>query len=153
MLFVDFPLPSHGYPAFISHEAAHCASEQDQYWAMHDTLFDRQEELAEIDVESEEDALEAIAGIAADLGLDADGFQACMDSQRFRPIVAGLSQQAQQSGVNVTPSFIVQTELPSGEIHNEYVEGYVDFESFQPYIDRALSRSLGTPVPDPTPTE
>jgi len=141
--FVDFPLSNHGYPAVVAAEAAHCATAEDRFWEMHDALFAHQPNLGKLDLEDETAAREAIVAIGAGLGLDEAALAVCLETQRFRPIVASLAQKAQESQVNVTPTLL---------IGQEPVLGMVAYEDLVPILEKELARALGTPVPDDTPT-
>ena len=77
-IFYDFPLSSiHPY-AEPAANAARCAGEAGAaaYWAMHDRLF------AAADTWTNEGAADAFRAFAAELGLDATAFGACLDEDR-----------------------------------------------------------------------
>jgi protein-disulfide isomerase len=154
LVYIDFPLSSHGYPAIVSAEAAHCAAAEDRYWDMHDALFENFADLSSLDIEDETAAIEAVHAIGAEIGLDAEALRTCLDERRYRPVVAALQQEALSRGVELTPTLLIG-ERP--------VLGFVSFEDLQPVIEteyeRAYARSLGTevptytpPPPEPTPT-
>lgn len=151
--FIDFPIPGHGWATLLSHEAAHCAGEQDAYWKMHYAIFSSQEALSKVDHSDPQAPVAELRRIAESVGLDGKAMQACLESELYRPIVSQLFDTAQQRGVSATPTFIITSVGPDGEARSEIVEGYLPFEDFKPYIERALSHHEGTPVPDPTPIE
>jgi protein-disulfide isomerase len=151
--FIDFPIPGHGWASLLSHEAAHCAGEQDAYWKMHYAIFNSQEALSKVDHADPQAPIAELQRIAESVGLDGKAMQACLESELYRPIVSQLFDTAQQRGVSATPTFIITSVGPDGEARSEVVEGYLPFEDFKPYIERALSHHEGTPVPDPTPIE
>jgi hypothetical protein len=78
--------------------------------------------------------------------------EACLAAGDYRPIVGALQQQALQRGVEMTPTLVVVRRDPStGEYGDpETVLGTLPFAEFEPYLQRSLSRSLGTAVPTPT---
>lgn len=140
--FYDFPIPSHGFPAVVSHEAAYCFGEQLDYWDMHDSIFDHSAELARLDVADEDGSRELMVTLAEDLGADADEMSACLASMKYRPILSGLADTAMQRGINVTPTLLVV----SGDAQ-EAVQGFVTYDEVKFYLDRAVARGQGTPVP------
>ncbi|MCB0215230.1 MAG: thioredoxin domain-containing protein [Caldilineae bacterium] len=149
-VYWDLPLGSHGYPAVVSAEASHCAGEQDAYWEMHDALFGEWKMLSELDPEDEAAAVEAVLPIGEPLVEDGQAFQACVETQKYRPVVATMLRQAMDMEINATPAFLFGTVSPSGEQHVEPVMGYVEYEEFAKMLDREISRAQGTPIPDPT---
>lgn len=138
VVFIDVPIASHGYPSYLAHESAHCASEQGRYWEMHDALFDRQADLTTLAVDDEAGATEAVMEIGTDSGLDEAELRACLDSKKYRPIVASLSQQALDSGITATPTLMVKSEA-----NTEAITGFVPFEDLEPVIERELERAEG----------
>jgi protein-disulfide isomerase len=72
LLARDLPLPYHRY-AWDAAYAAHCAAEQDAYWAYHDVLLFEQPKLAPTDLNR----------YAARLGLDSGRFETCVQSGRY----------------------------------------------------------------------
>ena len=141
-MFYDFPIPSHGFPAVVSHEAAQCFGEQGDYWDMHDAIFEQQGDLTQLDVEDEAGARSLMVSMAEELGADADEMRSCLESTKYRPILAGLADTAMKRGINVTPTLLVV----SGDAQ-EAVQGFVTFDELKFYLDRAVSRAQGTPVP------
>jgi protein-disulfide isomerase len=125
-----------GEPSALAAEAAECANEQGRFWDYHDILFENQQAF---------DA-EVLKGFAADLELDQEAFDECLDSHRHRQLVIAETQEGADAGVQGTPSFFV---------NGEYVRGYRTFADFRPLIEDAL-REAGvevTPqVSEPTPS-
>lgn len=148
LVFIDFPLPSHGYPAVLAAELAHCSGEQDRYWEMHDAIFGAFAPLNDVDPEDEEASIAAVWAVAeaADLGLDMDALDTCYRSQKYRPIIAALVQQARDSGVEATPTLLIV----NGD-YQEGIPGFLPYDDFAKILDREWSRHLGTPVPTETP--
>ena len=73
IVWKDFPLTQIHPQAFKAGEAAHCAGDQGKYWEYHDRLFANQQALQPADLKKH----------AADLGLDAATFDACLDSSKY----------------------------------------------------------------------
>lgn len=148
LIFIDFPLPSHGYPAVLAAELAHCSGEQDRYWEMHDAIFEAFAPLNDVDPEDEAASIEAVWAVAeaADLGLDMEVLDTCYRSQKYRPIIAALVQQSRDSGVEATPTLLIV----NGD-YQEGIPGFLPYDAFAEILDREWSRHLGTPIPTDAP--
>lgn len=146
MIFIDFPLPSHGYPGLMGSEAAHCAGEQDRYWEMHDAIYEAFRDLADIDPEDEKATTAKLIEIGQPIVDDSEAYTECVESKKYRAIVAALQQQARSSGVEVTPTLYLISDN-----HQETIPGFLEYEDFEPILEREYLRALGTVIPDPTP--
>ena len=122
IVWKDFPLTQIHPEAFKAGEAAHCAGEQGKYWEYHDRLFSNQQALQPADLKK----------YAADLGLDAPKFDACVDSSKYGERVRNGVAQGTRLGVNSTPTVYVNGRLLSGA---------QPYETFVTVIDEELSRS------------
>jgi protein-disulfide isomerase/thiol-disulfide isomerase/thioredoxin len=102
--------------AKLASEAAECARDQGKFWEMHDAMFENMASL-------ESDDLKALA---ADIGLDTDDFNACLDSGEKTAIVEADTALGRELGVSGTPTFFVGGE-----------EGYkvVGAQSYTAFID------------------
>lgn len=101
-VFHDFPLSQHRN-AVPAAEAARCADEGGQYWAMHDLLFARQREWA-----NERDPTERFVAYAGDLDLDREVFRRCLASDRHLAAIRQAGAEATRAGIGSTPTFIVE---------------------------------------------
>ncbi|TEU01639.1 MAG: DsbA family protein [Anaerolineales bacterium] len=102
----------------------YCAAEQGLFWEYSNILFANQ--IGE-NVQSFSSArLEAMADI---IGLDAE-FAKCLREERYQDQVDADFLAAQETGVDSTPSFLINGEL---------VIGAFPFETFQAYIEQALA--------------
>lgn len=108
-------------------EASECAAEQDAFWEYHTKLFESQD--GENRGAFNKDKLK---GFAADLGLDSQAFDQCLDSGKYTAAVQEATQMAQSIGVSSTPAFL---------INGTPMLGAQPFESFQKVIDQALADS------------
>ncbi len=124
-VFRQFPLDNLHRNARKAGEAALCAADQGEFWAMHDAMFDDQKNLAV-------DGLKSIAGGIA--GLDAQAFSDCLDSSKYAEAVEKDVQEGARAGVSSTPAFF---------INGRYAAGALSFESFAEVIDDELGRSDG----------
>ena len=123
LVFRDFPLRQIHPEAQKAAEAAQCANDQGQFWPYHDRLF------ATTDL-----AVEDLKQYAAEMGLDVEQFNTCLDSEKYRQEVQGDIDDALAAGVNATPSFFVNG-LP--------INGAVPFERFVEMVELALQRAAG----------
>jgi protein-disulfide isomerase len=121
MVWKDFPLTSIHPEAFKASEAAHCAGDQDKYWEYHDRLFQNQRALQ----------TDALKKHAADLDLQADAFNTCLDAGKYAERVRKGLQEGTALGVGSTPSVFINGRL---------VMGAQPFEMFQEIIDEELQR-------------
>lgn len=96
-VFRHFPQNSIHPHASAAAQAAEAAARQGQFWAMHELLYQHQEELAEID----------LTHLALRLGLEVYQFETDAESaattRRIRTDYAG----AVRSGVTATPTFFI----------------------------------------------
>jgi protein-disulfide isomerase len=119
--FIYRDLPIQGHPqALPAAVAANCAGEQNAYWPFHDALFSGQYELGR----------STFVQYAADLGLNAAAFAACLDNKRNQDEPQKDFQDAVRLGINSTPTFV---------INGQVVVGAQPYENFKAIIDQALS--------------
>ena len=78
-------------------EAAECAADQDQFWVYHDLLFQNRTKL---DVPS-------LKAYAAQLNLDGERFDVCLDSGEKTELVNADFQEGLANGVRGTPTFFL----------------------------------------------
>ena len=107
-------------------EAAECAADQDKYWEYHDKLFTSQ-----AGENQGAFAKENLKQFAAELGLDSDQFNECMDSGKHTELIQSDTSMAQQIGVQSTPSFLV---------NGTPLVGAVPVEDFQSLIEQKLAK-------------
>jgi protein-disulfide isomerase len=122
IVWKDFPLTQIHPQAFKAGEAGHCAGEQGKFWEYHDRLFGNQQALQPADLKKH----------AADLGLDAASFGACLDSSKYGERVRDGVSQGTALGVNSTPTIF---------INGRRLSGAQPYEVFVAAIDEELSRA------------
>jgi protein-disulfide isomerase len=132
-VYRDFPLINIHQYAQKAAEASECADDQGKFWEYHDLLFANQ---AALDVDS-------LKGYAADLGLDTDTFNDCLDGGKQTAEVEKDAQDAQSYGAGGTPAFFVNGQLVSGA---KPFEDYPDQSGtmqpgFKSIIDAALKEA------------
>jgi protein-disulfide isomerase len=96
LLARDLPLPYHRY-AWDAAYAAHCAAEQDAYWAYHDVLLFEQPKLA----------LPDLNRYAARLELDSRRFETCVQSGRYSSQITADVALAAELGVRRAATLFV----------------------------------------------
>jgi hypothetical protein len=103
LVYREYPLPNHPH-ARVASEAGLCANEQGKFWAFHDRLFANQQKLSPAELKQH----------AAELGLDAAKFNACVDSHKYAAQVEADIEAANDAGVNGTPAFFINGRALSG---------------------------------------
>lgn len=117
-VYRNYPLPNHPN-ARPAAEAAQCAHEQGQFWPYYDRLFANPTKLADGDLKQ----------AAAELGLDANRFNSCFDSHKFKGVVDTDVKEGSAAGVNGTPAFFINGRL---------INGAQPFDAFKRVIDDEL---------------
>jgi protein-disulfide isomerase len=98
-VYKHFPLSIHPQ-APAAAIAAECAADQGKFWEMHDALFNSVQEW------SIDDPTEVFKSLAANVGLDADAFAACLTDPAIEARVSSDEGEGEQF-VQGTPTFIV----------------------------------------------
>src|SRR5256885_3198578 len=134
--YIDFPLSMHRntWPAS---RAAACADEQGKFWAMHDALFQAQDQWNG-ETTSSPDAV--FKQLAKQIGLNQQQFDQCVDTKKTQAKIQAHEELALRQQIKATPSFII-----GGKI----VEGARPYDEFKAMVDTALARS-GSPIATPT---
>ena len=96
-VFRNFPISTSHPHAEQAAEAAEAAAAQDQFWPMHDLLYENQQRLEAND----------LVGYADSLGLDVERFQRELEGHVHAPRVREDFMSGVRSGVNGTPSFYI----------------------------------------------
>ncbi len=104
LAFMDFPLREIHPRAQTAAEAARCAGEQGKFWEYHDVLYADQSKLDP----------PALVASASSLGLNAQSFQLCLDSGRFKSNIEADLAEGQKVGVSGTPGFFINGVFLSG---------------------------------------
>jgi protein-disulfide isomerase len=127
----EFPLESIHPLAFKAAEAANCSGDQGKYWEMHDRLFANQNALAATQLASHAQAV----------GLDAAKFKTCLDSGKYAAKLRKDLADAQQNGINGTPTFFIGLSDPkSSEIKAvRKIVGAQNYAAFKTAIDTLLA--------------
>jgi len=124
--YIFRPFPFIGKESQTATLGGYCAAEQGLFWEYSNIVFANQ--IGENAGSFTSARLEAMADI---IGLDAD-FAKCLSEGRYQDLVDADFQAAQDAGVDSTPSFLINGALLSGAL---------PFETFQGYIEQALSEN------------
>ena len=125
LAYLNFPLGQHRN-AMPAAEAAMCASVQNKFWPMHDTLFSSQGSW-----ETLPNALPTFDSLAAHLGVAMPAWRDCVARHLTRPLIDADYARSQSAGVKSTPTFF---------IGDEKVEGYAPYAAFRPAIEAQIAK-------------
>ncbi len=103
--FRHYPLAGHP-DAEKAAEASECAAEQGRFWEMHDKLF--------TDNAAGRMSVEQFKKDAADLGLDQNKFNQCLDSGQYQSKITEQKNQGDKAGVTGTPTIFVNGNIYPG---------------------------------------
>jgi len=119
LVYRHFPLSFHTN-AQKAAEASECAGDQDNFWEMHDIIFENQSAITVSDLK----------GYATELGLNASTFNDCLDNGTHEQKVLDDFTEGTTVGVQGTPATFVNGTM---------VSGAQPYESFAAAIDAALA--------------
>lgn len=125
MAYLNYPLSSIHPNARAAAEAAMCASVQDKFWQLHESLFDTQPRW-----ESQPNPIPTFDSLAVAAGVDATAWRDCMTSHATAKLIDADHDRSRSAGVQSTPTFFV------GE---RKLEGAYSTDSFRVAIDKALA--------------
>ena len=114
----DFPATTPQSPQAA--EAGFCAHDQGQFWTYHAVLFTNAPALGE----------QSLKAYAAEIGLDTERFNACIDSGEYRSTVDQERTSALEQGFRSVPSFMV---------NDQRLIGPPSFEQLVTLIDEILA--------------
>lgn len=127
-IFVHLPAPSHAN-AWAAHEAAACAGAVgDRFWAMHDKLFELQDEWRD---SNEPHA--TFTRMARELGIAPAAFDECVAADRVATVLLQDVIFAASSRVNGTPAFMVNNQ--------QMVMGLKSFEEWKDILEKELKKA------------
>ena len=104
-VFREFPLTDIHEHALHAAQVAEAAAAQDQFWPMHDYLFEHQRALDD----------RHLMSYAQKLGLDMDKFSTAIDNAAGLKHIQTNLESGERSGVRGTPTFFINGELFQGE--------------------------------------
>lgn len=131
LVYRHFPLSFHAN-AQKEAEASECIAEiggNDSFWRYTDAIFERTTS------NGTGFALDKLGPLAAELGVNQNQFQSCLDSGKYEKLVKDSITEGTAAGVNGTPStFIINSK---GE--SQLVVGAQPIDAFKTEIDKALA--------------
>ncbi|MAL97801.1 MAG: disulfide bond formation protein DsbA [Alteromonadaceae bacterium] len=107
-VYFDFPLVDIHDNAMLAAQAARCAGDQGNYWAMHDRLFAQQGEWS-----TNHNAKGVFVRYSEELGMNPARLQRCLDTELHREDVEASLALAKRMGVRSTPTVLVNN-IPMG---------------------------------------
>lgn len=118
---VFHPFPVIGQESILASQAAYCAGDQNAYWKYANDLFAHQgtENGGALSTPN-------LKKMAADLGLNADTFNACLDGGKYAAAVDKSQSEGRQLGVKATPTFFVNGKLVEGTQSYDQVVAMID---------------------------
>ena len=128
----EYPIPNLHPQAEGASQAALCAQDQGKYWEYHDALFAKGGDMG----------AEQLKARAAEIGLDAAAFAACLDGGQQAERVAADQALGQQLGVQGTPNFFlgkVDPTDPGRVTLVQRIPGAVGYPVFTAAIDALLA--------------
>jgi len=127
----DFPLDFHANarPAAL---AVRCAGEQGKFWEMRHGVTVNGNALSR----------DTYLALARDLGLDMQGFGACLGNEKYKAAVDQDIAAAVAAGVSGTPTFVVGPTAPDG-VEGQRIVGAVPYAVFEGAIRAALGERGG----------
>lgn len=118
----DFPLDFHPN-ARRAALAARCAGDQGKYWELRNTMIRNADKLGG----------DAIVGYAKGVGLDMKKFEACLNSDFYKPAIDKDIAEGNVAGVTGTPSFVVG-RLDKGRLVGQRLVGAMPYAQIEAKI-------------------
>lgn len=120
MVFKDYPVVNEEGLTFAM--AARCVGNKNEtlFWMMHDDLFNLQGILDR----------EELIGIAEAMGINKEEFTTCIDDQKYLDDIKKDAQEAENLGVEATPTLFLNGHMIPGNIPEEIL-----FKAVQEFLD------------------
>ena len=106
--YKDFPLPNHSR-AEKAAEATRCASKQNKFWEYQEVLYNWQPQY--ISGAYNPNDTGRLAAAAAQIGMDKDKFNSCVNSQAAKDFVDKSNNYANSRGMTATPTIFIDKQL------------------------------------------
>lgn len=129
LIYKHFPLTSVHKNAMLAAQASEAAGNQGKFWEMHDLLFEKHDEWAELDNSG---AKEKFILYAESLKLDMERFKADLDKKETADKVTQSQNEGINNGVNATPTFFLN--------NNKIEPNPGSYEEFKKIISDAVSK-------------
>ncbi len=115
----DLPLDIHSN-ALRAAQAARCAADQGQFWALRDLMGSNPDKLD----------MESLAGFAASLKMDVAAFRSCVQSEKYKNAVQTDTLEALKIGADGTPAFVIGRSTLEG-VDGELMVGAMPYAVFE----------------------
>jgi len=125
IVFVNFPLAQIHPNSPAAHEFAMCAAKQNKFWLVHDLLFRHQPHWEGLD-----EPAGYFRTLADSASLSSTDLEACFASGEVRAIVQNEVQAVRRSGINSTPTFMIEGGM---------LPGAQPIEVFRPILDSLVA--------------
>ncbi len=102
-IFVNFPITDLHPNAGAAAEFAMCAAKANQFWPIHDLLFQYQAKWAPL-----KDPAPFLLTLADSAGVPRDSILACLHTQETRAVIQSEANSAARSGVASTPTVFIE---------------------------------------------
>ncbi len=109
LIFVNMPLTSLHPNAEPAAELAMCAAKQHRFWQMHDLLFRKQDDWADLKAPGA-----YFLALGDSLRLNRGQLQECLRTKAMRPVVEADFDGSRRSGATSTPTFYIEGQLIVG---------------------------------------
>lgn len=110
----DFPVITANSPKAA--EAGFCAYDQERFWDYHDLVYENYPRIG----------VDQLKQYADDIGLNAQEFNECLDSEKYKGHVKQELQEALSHGFRGTPSFLVNDQKLIGPPSFEQISAIID---------------------------
>ncbi len=115
----DLPLDFHAN-ALVAAQAARCAGDQGLFWKLREIMSTNAGTLE----------MPNIVAWAKNLNLNADAFESCVESGKYKDAVQADAQEARRIGAEGTPAFVIGKSLPDG-VDGEVLVGALPYGLFE----------------------
>ncbi len=116
-VYKEFPLKVHQF-AFKAAEAGLCAMDQGKFWQYQDQLYT-----------TPDLSVPNMIAMAGKMGMSAKEFSNCMNTSKYKAMVKKSISEAQQAGIDRTPTYVVNGAV---------IVGGPSLDRFKKIIDEAL---------------
>jgi protein-disulfide isomerase len=116
----DLPIDQLHPNATRAAQAARCAGDQGQFWALRDIMSAHPDALD----------LNSLIADASAVKINPDTFRKCVETEKYKEAVKGDLLEAMKIGADGTPSFVVGKSTPDG-VDGELIVGAQPYNVFQ----------------------
>jgi protein-disulfide isomerase len=110
-VFINFPLTNLHSNAAAAAELALCAARQQEFWRVHDLLFEYQDAWAPL-----KEAGPFFVSLGDSAGLSKPALLACLQAPETRTDLKAEAEGAERSGASSTPTFYIEGGLMEGAL-------------------------------------